>query len=171
MNENSLIQNKILDLLKQPPKSIGIVENKNLSYKDIYNLWCYFRLHNKKYKELYGQLDIDWSDNDEKYYKELYSKNKIFNKVFTNHLNSDENNLLLFYNLSENFFYCKFKTINKISSDLYEKYKDNISKLNLQKDISMFWTVELKVPDLQNDFNEIYKSADIDINNILLVTF
>ena len=46
-----------------------------------------------------------------------------------------------------------------------------MDKLNIQEDISMFWTIELKVPDLQKEFNEIYKAANMDTNNTLLVTF
>ena len=171
MNENSLIQNKILDLLNKPPKSIGVIDNNNINYKDIYNLWCYYRLHSKEYQDLYGEIDVDWSDEKESYYSNLFTEYNIFNEIFKKHLESEENTLLLFYNLNENFFYCKFKSFNKISQDILEKYKDNIDKLNIQEDISMFWTIELKVPDLQEEFNEIYKAANIDINNILLVTF
>tara|TARA_Y100001954_G_C15638456_1_gene516395 strand:- start:136 stop:651 length:516 start_codon:yes stop_codon:yes gene_type:complete len=171
MNENELVKNKIIKLLNTPPKSIGVIDNPDLSYNDIYNLWSYFRLNNDEYIQKYGKINSNWNTELNTFYKNLYNQFEIFDNIFNNHVNSDIDDLLVFYNINENFFYCKFKTVNNINKDILEEFKENMENLKIDPTISMFWNIELKVPELQNDFQDIYKSANIDKNNTLLITF
>ena len=109
-----------------------------------------------------------------------YEKYDIFDKLYNTHATSNIDNLLLFYNKREGYFFCKYKTINKINESIILKYQESISKyqenlstsdLNLDPNIDLFWSIELKVDNLLNDFNTIFEKTDIDPNSTLVLNF
>jgi len=171
MNENNVIQDKILNILHNPPVTVGVLEMTTLSYTDIYHIWNYFRLNNQDYLNKYGITETDWTDEQHEYYRDIFNNNNIFNKIFTDHIKSDKDHLLLFYSMEQGFFYCKFKSINNINPDIIDKFKETADKLNIDTDISLFWNVDLHVKELKKDFDTIYAKAKIDKRHILLIQF
>jgi len=171
MNENIIVQKKILKILNNPPKSVGVLEMTKLEYSDIYNIWNYFRLTNKDYVKKFGVTEINWSNDEYEHYKEIFNNNTIFDKIFTEHIDSNEDHLLLFYSMERGFFYCKFKSISNINPNILDKFKETADKLNIDTNISLFWNVDLHVKELKKDFDSIYNKAKIDKKHLLLIQF
>lgn len=171
MNKNNVIQEKILNILNNPPTTVGVLETTSLSYDDIYNIWNYFRINNQDYLKKYGITETNWTDEQHDYYKRIFNNYNIFDKIFKNHIKSDKDHLLLFYSMTSGFFYCKFKSINSINPDIINKFKENAEKLNIDTDVSLFWNIDLHVKELKKDFDTIYTKANIDKRHILLIQF
>ena len=73
MHENNIIQDKILNILNNPPKSVGVLEADTLSYMDIHNIWNYFRINNQDYIDKHGLIEINWTDTQYDNYKNLFN--------------------------------------------------------------------------------------------------
>ena len=182
MNNNSIIKEKIIIKLQENPKGIAVLDIPDISYEDLSNVWNYFRNTDEKYIEKYGKYILDWDVNKKIYYKRMFNKHEIFHKLFSEHVESTTDNLVLFYNKTEDSFFCKYKTVNTINESIIDKYKesidkykDNLSNFNteseLDPNISLFWSIQLVVSNLQEDFNVIYEKGEIDEESTLVVIF
>ena len=162
MNENTYIQEKILNKFRGKPTSVDVIEVPNITYNDIDKLWLYFASNSKEYKKKYGELEIDWSTHKLAYYKHIYDSNDIFELVFNKYLTILEDKLLLFYTIKESHFFCKYKTVQKIDESLIT---------NDNKDISLYWNLDLVVDSLQSNLKDIFEASNINTDFMLLVIF
>lgn len=175
---NNQIQDKILSLLRNQPKNIKVIkitdENNNLTYSKIDDIWYYYRLTDENYYKNNDPIIQTISDNDMNDIKNIYDKYPDLKDLLTEHVLDTVENVILFYSQSENHFYCKFKSINEMDQSIFEKYKENLTEStlkSLQHKVSFYWTIKLIVSNLQRDFNELYKKANLNSTDILAVIF
>ena len=164
--KNSLIMQKVKNILSNNPISVNLAENINISYDDINNIWEYYKQTNEKYIKNYEISDNNLTFIDFLNAKTIYDENTIFTQIFNLFLDQKSDYLLLFYKKGESKFNCLFKTFNKIDSNILIKYNKKINN-----NISLFWKIELKMNNLKTDFDELYEKLDLNDNAILIVSF
>jgi hypothetical protein len=115
------IVNNVLHIIQKKEyykKSFGVYD---IDFKDLDNLWDFYRTTNKKYKKKYKEynLDIEQSENNEKL-SDILNNYPIFNTVFSLHTISEKSHIITF-SISENdnifILYKNTKNINDLPSN------------------------------------------------------
>jgi len=164
--ENNLIMHKIKSMLANNPVSVSLTDGIDISYDDINNIWEYYKLTSEKYIKKHSTSQNQLTFMEFLNAKKIFDENNIFLKTFDFYLDQESDYLLLFYKKGEEKFNCLYKTFNQID----EKILKNINK-EIEKDISLFWKIEIKMSNLQDDFDELYSKLNLDNNSILIVSF
>ena len=164
--ENNLIMHKIKYMLANNPVSVSLTDGIDISYDDINNIWEYYKLTSEKYIKKHSTSQNQLTFMEFLNAKTIFDENDIFSKTFDFYLEQESDYLLLFYKKGEEKFNCLYKTFNQID----EKILKNINK-EIEKDISLFWKIEIKMKNLQTDFDELFTKLNLNNNSILIVSF
>ena len=157
---------KIKSMLANNPVSVSLTDGIDISYDEINDIWEYYKLTSEKYIKKHTTSQNQLTFMEFLNAKTLFDENAIFSKTFDFYLDQESDYLLLFYKKGEEKFNCLFKTFNQID----EKILKNINK-EIEKDISLFWKIQIKMSNLQEDFDELYSKLNLDNNSILIVSF
>jgi hypothetical protein len=92
------IVNNVINIIQKESYYSTEIKNNSLEYKDIDELWDYFKTVSPDYQKKYKiNEDIIISDN----LKDIYNTNNIFKTIFTLHILTDKPHLVTF-NLTNN---------------------------------------------------------------------
>jgi len=96
------IVNTVVETLHKKPYYNTVINNINLEYKDIDQIWDYFKIISNEYKEKYKlQEEVVISED----LKNIYNNNNIFKTIFTLHILNDKPHVVTFnINNNENIF-------------------------------------------------------------------
>lgn len=164
--ENSLIMHKIKSMLANNPVSVSLTDGIEISYDDINNIWEYYKLTSEKYIKKHSTSQNQLTFMEFLNAKTIFEENDIFSKTFDFYLDQESDYLLLFYKKGEEKFNCLYKTFNQID----EKILKNINK-EIEKDISLFWKIEIKMNNLKTDFDDLFAKLNLNNNAVLIVSF
>ena len=164
--ENSLIMHKIKSMLANNPVSVSLTDGIEISYNDINNIWEYYKLTSEKYIKKHSTSQNQLTFMEFLNAKTIFEENDIFSKTFDFYLDQESDYLLLFYKKGEEKFNCLYKTFNQID----EKILKNINK-EIEKDISLFWKIEIKMNNLKTDFDDLFAKLNLNNNAVLIVSF
>ena len=157
---------KIKSMLANNPVSVSLTDGIEISYDEINDIWEYYKLTSEKYIKKHSTSQNQLTFMEFLNAKTIFDENNIFSKTFDFYLDQESDYLLLFYKKGEEKFNCLYKTYNQID----EKILKNINK-EIEKDISLFWKIQIKMSNLQDDFDELYSKLNLDNNSILIVSF
>ena len=73
---------------------------------------------------------------------------------------------MLFYSPNNEHFFCKYKSINKIDTSILKN-----TSLTIDENVSLFWSIDLIIENLKDDFNTIYEQSNLDKSNIIVIIF
>ena len=164
--ENNLIMHKIKEMLSNDPVSVSLTDDIDVSYDDINNIWEYYKLTSKKYIKKHTTSQNQLTFMEFLNAKTIFEDNDVFEKMFDFYLDQESDYLLLFYKKGEEKFNCLFKTFNKIDEELLKKINRET-----ENNFSLFWKIELKMSNLQTDFEELFTKLNLDNNAVLIVSF
>mgnify|MGYP001379521551 CR=1 FL=1 len=130
------IVNTVVNTLHKEPYYTTELNNNNLEYKDIDQIWDYFKTISNEYNEKYKlQEDVIISDG----LKNIYNNHNIFKTIFTLHILNDKPHVVTF-NLSNN-------------ENIFILYKNNLDDLP-----SKFISLTMPNPlDIENEDQDILK--------------
>lgn len=132
------IVNTVVNTLHKEPYYNTQINDNNLEYKDIDQIWDYFKTISSDYQEKYKlQEDILISDE----LKNIYNNNNIFKTIFTLHILNDKPHIVTF-NLKNN-------------ENIFILYKNNSDDLP-SKFISLTMPNPLDI-DFEDDKNDYLK--------------
>jgi hypothetical protein len=96
------IVNNVINIIQKDPYYFTEINDYNLEYKDIDQLWDYFKSTSDDYHDKFkSQEEIIISDE----LKEIFQKNNIFKTIFSLHILNDKPHIVTFYlNNNENIF-------------------------------------------------------------------
>ena len=157
---------KIKSMLANNPVSVSLTNGIDISYDEINDIWEYYKLTSEKYIKKHSTSQNQLTFMEFLNAKTIFDENDIFSKTFDFYLDQESDYLLLFYKKGEEKFNCLYKIFNQID----EKILKNINK-EIEKDISLFWKIQIKMSNLQDDFDELYSKLNLDNNSILIVSF
>lgn len=133
------IVNTVVNTLHKEPYYNTQINDNNLEYKDIDQIWDYFKTISSDYQEKYKlQEDILISDE----LKNIYNNNNIFKTIFTLHILNDKPHIVTF-NLKNN-------------ENIFILYKNNSDDLP-SKFISLTMPnpLDIEFEDDKNDYLKI----------------
>lgn len=157
---------KIKSMLANNPVSVSLTDGIEISYDDINNIWEYYKLTSEKYIKKHSTSQNQLTFMEFLNAKTIFEENDIFSKTFDFYLDQESDYLLLFYKKGEEKFNCLYKTFNQID----EKILKNINK-EIEKDISLFWKIEIKMNNLKTDFDDLFAKLNLNNNAVLIVSF
>ena len=161
-----MIMHKIKSMLANNPVSVSLTDGIEISYDDINNIWEYYKLTSEKYIKKHSTSQNQLTFMEFLNAKTIFEENDIFSKTFDFYLDQESDYLLLFYKKGEEKFNCLYKTFNQID----EKILKNINK-EIEKDISLFWKIEIKMNNLKTDFDDLFAKLNLNNNAVLIVSF
>jgi len=161
------IVNTVVETLHKKPYYNTVINNINLEYKDIDQIWDYFKIISNEYKEKYKlQEEVVISED----LKNIYNNNNIFKTIFTLHISNEYKEK---YKLQEEVVISEdLKNIynnNNIFKTIFTLHilndKPHVVTFNINNNENIFILYKNNSDDLPSKFISLTMPSPLDIEN------
>ena len=159
MDVNELIANKISEYMQNDPVyATHIPLDSNIEYKDIINMWRYFKSTNKLYEDKFNDISLKsrrLTQNDIDTYSYEYQKYPLLNNIFEL-ITQKSDHMVIFYIKSTDEFLVFLK-----SDIIWNNWIDDAKNYNIFVKFkrivhSQIWLLYMALPNIVNAFNDYF---------------